>query len=93
MSGKQYTKFWSIIVLVIGILISAAIAYYIAMEHAMEVVYVARERITNAPATIPMEQFSLSRALGIGIPIFVIGSLLSVAFAVLYDAILSHCRK
>lgn len=93
MFGKLSSKTWAILFFLLCLILSGTVAFFIAKDNCTEIVYVARERIRDAPATIPMEQQSLSLALKIGIPIFLGGALLSAALTELYYFALEHFKK
>ena len=70
----------------------AIVAWKFGEVNATETIWVAREKITDAEANIPLQQVSVARGLMFGIPVFFVGGLLSVALTELFYAILRFFR-
>ena len=79
--------FFSACLLLWGIL-----AWRIGAAEAMEIVWVAREKIVGAEPSVAVEQVNIGRGLLFGVPVFVIGGLISVALSELYYAALRYFR-
>ena len=86
------TKACTLLFLLGCLALCALLAWHCGAAHGMETVWVAREKIVNAPATVPMEQFSAVKALAAAAPVFLGGVLFTLPLTALYRAALAHLR-
>ena len=81
------------ILLLLGVLISLGIACWVGSEMGVVTTLVAKDKSIDAVPSIPLETFSLPHALAYGIPVFVIGSVISCLGSELYYAALEFFRE
>lgn len=86
------TKNCTLIFFVAMLCICGLIAWNIGTVYAKEIVWVAREKITDAEPVLPLEQTNVIRGFLFGIPVFVAGFGASAVLAELYCAALSFFR-
>ena len=58
----------------------------------METVWVAMERIVDAEANIPIQQVNILRGVAHGVPVFLVGAVISAMLTELYYAALESFR-
>lgn len=89
---KMSSRLCGIIFLLTCLVLCGVLAWKIGAENAIESVWVPREKIIGAEPYTKIDQVNVQRGLLFGVPVFLVGSLFSLALSELFFAALTHFR-